>query len=404
MKRLLIFVLYALCSSAFGQQCKPGTTNGVTLLCHMTYSVHGSPLIGEPTLNYDLYYPTAAGVNNALPIIVYLHYGAYRAMIDKENHGAPVFSMLAASGYNVYVMEYSLTAMGLLWKPIAPGQSTILVARDGGNFFPPAVNVHYTIRIDNEVKVVTSQWYYQKGNNPIWYLGLRHPTTSSHGKAFVYVLGTQWPRPGNDGARFLAFLGHNAGKGTGVPGNPHDIHIWGFSAGSHLALELAMTGSALFLNDGEFSLADFQNAKITRVVASSPPADEGCVTRLATDGSEPNAVASLIGGVPTAQTVSSVDCAATGQNSWYTLAWQDSPVAWATSTNPAIPTLIQTGSLDTDVTPAPAKEFMELTVGNPNIHQTIYEGLGHLLDVYPNNRLFMSTKSLAVQEMAGFLQ
>lgn len=47
---------------------------------------------------------------------------------------------------------------------------------------------------------------------------------------------------------------------------------------------------------------------------------------------------------------------------------------------------------------------MELTVGNGNVHQTIYSGLGHLLDIYPNNQLYMSTTSKAVEEMAGFLQ
>lgn len=36
-------------------QCTRGTQNGVTVVCDQIYSTHGSPLAGEPTLNYDLY-------------------------------------------------------------------------------------------------------------------------------------------------------------------------------------------------------------------------------------------------------------------------------------------------------------------------------------------------------------
>jgi hypothetical protein len=226
-------------------QCTPGNQNGVTVVCDQIYSTHGSPLAGEPTLNYDLYYPTSYGPNNVLSIIVFWHGGGYRTLTDKETNGAAVFSALAAMGFDVYIPSYSLTAMGKLASSLCPTCWLIPLGMDYNNwsqYFPTGVSPNYTIQIDNEVIGPVYQQAWTGSRYNIWAQrkGVAHSTG-----AFVYLQGTQWPKPGNDGARFLAFLGRNAGEGTGVAGNPHDIRLWGFSAGGHLTLMLVMSGSSL---------------------------------------------------------------------------------------------------------------------------------------------------------------
>jgi len=401
-RTITVLALLLFCLPLRGRgQCAPGTVNGITAVCRAVYSHKGDPLAGQPGLVYDVFYPEAAGPTNDLPIIIFWHGGAYRALGAMETGSQSVFSAISAMGFNVYVPAYSLTAMGKLAGPISPGQRHILVNRDGGAYFPTSASPNYKIRVDSETIDVVGQSQTVAPPAQQWNLTLSAPAAFNHSAgSFVYVPETEWTRPGNDGARFLAFLGRNAG--LTVPGNPHDIRLWGFSAGSHLSLMLSAVGALLFVNDGEFSLNDFNNALITKIVAMSPPADEGCVAIVAKDGSEPNGVASLIGGIPHAQSVSAVDCSATGTDGVYSYARAISPVSYANSLS--IPALVLTGAEDTDVTPGPARELLDQA--GAYVQQIIFPGWGHCLDLFSHtpNQAGMSMQSVAVQDSVAFLK
>jgi hypothetical protein len=388
-----IFLLSLL---SYASQCVPGTVNGVTTTCNNIYSTHQNSVPGEPTLNYDLYYPSAAGANNSLPIVIFWHGGGYSITDDKESHLAPDFTALAQAGYNVYIPSYSLTGMFILSSTIGTGNTVFEVQQNLHDFYP--TGAPYQIRIDSEVMSVTEQT--NLGSNE-FRLTVNRTNGAAHAQgAFVYITGTDWPRPGNDGARFMAYLGKNAGQGSGVPGNRADIRPWGWSAGSHLALMLQMTGTSLFVNDGEFSLADFEAAKATRIDAMSVPADLSCVALVGTDGTEPNAIASILGCIPSAQSVSTNNCTVARPNACYSYGSRQSPVAFASTSSPSIPVQIQTGGEDISVTPAPPAEFVqELQLDkNPNVQQIIYPTFGHDLD------LDLEVNSQAFQAMESFLK
>ena len=393
---LCVTLLLSVLAHAAGQ-CVTGTQNGVTTTCNNIYSTHTSPVPGEPTLNYDLYYPAASGPNNTLPIIIFWHGGGYSITDDKESHLAADFTALAQAGYNVYIPSYSLTGMFILTAAIGSANTVIDVEQNLHNFYP--TGAPYQIKIDSETMNVTAQSKY--GSNE-FYLTLNRTDGVAHAQgAFVYIIGTDWPRPGNDGARFMAFLGKNAGQGTGVPGNRADIRPWGWSAGSHLALMLDMTGTSLFVNDGEFSLSNFEAAKATKIDAMSVPADLACVTKVATDGTEPNFIATIVGCIPGAQSVSKTNCAAVQANACYLQSRRtESPVGFVTSTNPGVPVQIQTGGEDTDVTPAPPAEFMQFVQKERNslVDQIIYPTFGHELD------LSLGVDSEAFQAMEKFIE
>lgn len=332
---------------------------------------------------------------------MFWHGGGYRTLTDKETNGAAVFSALASMGFDVYIPSYSLTGMGQLASSLCPTCWQIPLGMDYNNwsqYFPTGVSPNYTIQIDNEVIGPVYQQAWTGSRYNIW--AKRKGVTHSAG-AFVYVQGTQWPKPGNDGARFLAFLGHNAGEGNGVAGNPHDIRLWGFSAGGHLTLMQVMSGSSLFVDDGEFSLADFENARITRAVAMSPATNWSCAAILGGPGTAPNYEAALLGAIPHAQSVSKTNCAVTGPDATYLLGVSYSPVSLITPANPVIPVLILTGALDDVVTPESATEFMESA---PDTTQIVYPNWGHTLDLFLYNGGKMSMQSQSVQAMVNFIR
>lgn len=382
-------------------QCTSGTQNGVTVVCDRIYSTHRSPLAGEPSLNYDLYYPTAYGADNTLPIIVFWHGGGYRTLTDKETNGSAVFSAVASMGFDVYIPSYSLTAMGKLNSSLCATCWLIPLGMDYNNwnqYFPTSASPNYTLKIDNEV---IGPVYQQASTGSSYNLWAKRSGVAHSAGAFVYVQGTQWPRPGNDGARFLAFLGRDAGQVSGVPGNPHDIRLWGFSAGGHLTLMQVMSGSSLFVDDGEFSLADFNNARITRAAAMSPATDWSCAAILGGSGTAPDYEAALLGAVPHAQSVSKTNCAVTDPDATYLRGLKDSPVSLISPSNPDIPVLILTGDLDVVVTPESATEFMERA---PNTKQIVYPNWGHALDLFTYHGGKMSMQSQAVQAMVNFIR
>lgn len=105
-------------SSYTSTPCSSGTTiaNGSTvgIACGVAYSKNG-PNAGSR--NFDLYYPTALGnANTSAPALLYLHPGGWTYGSSQNNwlstspNPAGFANFVAASGYNVYAVNYTLTA------------------------------------------------------------------------------------------------------------------------------------------------------------------------------------------------------------------------------------------------------------------------------------------------------
>jgi hypothetical protein len=229
----------------------------------------------NPARVFRMFYPKGTQNSAALPIIVYIHGGAWSGGGRNDSHVTPLVCKtddtigcwLGDHGYVVFAIDYTLvnriaSAADLIVvssRTISAAShyftssdvgATIVVVADTGGWAPGGYHV---ISVQNGQGLLD-------GN----------PGTigSRRGGYALLKSSTLWPAQWQDCNCFLRFLAEQAG--VSVPEDPHNIVLMGHSSGGHLAAITGFAGNNTFATNCEHTSTKYT---IKGIVSTSPPTD-----------------------------------------------------------------------------------------------------------------------------------
>jgi acetyl esterase/lipase len=271
----------------------PALSQQITVLDGISYSN-----INSNVRQFRVFYPTGTRVSDPLPIVVYIHGGAWAVGGRGDDSITPsvcngtetIACWLASNDYVVFSIDYTLVATSATASDLTVSARDT-VSSDSHRFTASDVG--------STLVITTPSGGWNPGGYRVTAVSNREAQLDQSPGAVgansgAYALldtDTLWPVQWQDCNCFLRYLAEQAG--VSVPGDPQNIILMGHSAGGHLAGVVGLSGDSAFQTNCDHRSTNYTVKGIT---AFSPPTD--LVSIYSENDNAKYAVRDLLGCVP----------------------------------------------------------------------------------------------------------